>query len=122
MEKDLVNEEQASKLKALGFKERTWFAYNGVGHTATYSNLNGWDFNNSFEGWVSRPTRSQVFRWFRENHRLSQNTCDWLDDFEFIIFEWTLAEDRLVHTFPAGYDTHEEAESECINELIKMVS
>ena len=120
LESLFVTYEQGLALKELGFDEDC-FAF----HSTIYGLVIGGASGNSVlyesAGECLAPLKQQVFRWFRDKHRLSQNTCDWIDDFEFIIFEWTLSEDRLVHTFELRFDTYEEAESECINKLIEII-
>ena len=107
MKTEFVTYEQALALKELGFDEpclKTML-----------------DFDITYESNIKMPLKQQVFRWFRNKYRFSHNICDWLDDYEFIIFEWTLSEDRIVHTFELRFDTYEEAESACIDELIEIV-
>ena len=124
MENEFVTYTQALALKELGFDEPCMFVHDTWGNTKNWTEDGEGEHRNSDKNasiYYSAPLKQQVFRWFRDKHRLSQNTCDWFDDFEFIIFEWTLSEDRLVHTFDNRYNTYEEAESACLDKLIEIV-
>ena len=124
MEKEFVIYEQAVKLKELGFDEPCMFVHDTWGNTKNWTEDGEGEHRNSDKNasiYYSAPLKQQVFRWFRNKYRFSHNICDWLDDYEFIIFEWTLSEDRIVHTFELRFDTYEEAEDACIDELIVLI-
>lgn len=69
MDKEFLPYELALKLKALGFKQRV-FTYYEDSKPKLHTAIEGWDFNTSFLTCVSRPTYSQVFKWFRDKHDL----------------------------------------------------
>ena len=122
MENEFVIYEQAVKLKELGFKERV-LIYFEDDKVKLHNSLKGWDFNTSFLTCISRPTKSQVFRWFRENHMID-SFINVFTDFKnekyyvYIIFK---NGDGSVSANENSYDDHQEAESECINTLISLI-
>ena len=112
MEKEFVPYAQSLRLKALGFKERVLTYYeNGI--PKLYNNITGWDFNTSFTTCISRPTFSQVFRWFREKGydvKVLKESAGL-----YFGFYWTGAAWIIV-----GNGTYEEAELACLDKLIEI--
>jgi hypothetical protein len=100
MEKEFVPYELALKVKVLGFDEPC-FGY--------------------YDGWASAPTFSQVFKFFRDNYRLSVLIYDCLDDYIGEIVEWTLTDDKIIHEVPNRIETYEETELACLEKLIEIV-
>jgi len=114
MEKEFIPYEQALALKELGFDEPC-LAY--------------WDDDKSFElnseflkgsqmddSWLNTPTFSQVFRWFREKYQLHQIVlADEKGKYDIIVGE------RISGSCLGQYSTYEEAELECLKELIEIV-
>ena len=104
MEKEFVSYEQAVAVIELGFREPT---------------IRGWDvkgkiwYHPDSDVVVDNPTKSQVFRWFREKcglnsyvkHECSDINCY----YDYVINDYECDE---------IYKTYEEAENELINELI----
>jgi len=106
------------ELKELGFTERCLFAFDYSSTPIRCSDLRtdeqkftGVNYNNS--PYTSQPTLSQVFKWFRDNHKL----------FSFILptYQFNLQSSRndLYFTFKIEninnsvapiLDTHEQAE------------
>lgn len=114
MEKEFVPYELAVKLKELGFDEPC---------LANWSNNKVFKLNHDFyksseiDGrWVTAPTFSQAFRWFREKNFLIDMTSINSDEYEFYIkwsFEYSFLSDH--------YKTYEEAELGCLEKLIEIV-
>ena len=119
IDNEFVPYELAVKLKELGFDKPC---------------LSYWDDDKVFElnpeflkgsemdsTWLTRPTFSQAFRWFRENHRLSVLIHDCLDDYVGEIVEWSITEIKISHQVPNRIETYEEVELECLKKLIEIV-
>ena len=115
MEKEFVPYEQVLEIKKLGFDEPCYSAY----IRGTRKNLSkpqvfveSIDFNKDFT-FVSAPTFSQSFRWFRENHDLCSHVRMFDGKFTFEINE--------VEFVLQSKETHEEAELACLTKLIEIV-
>jgi len=97
MNKEFIPYEQALALKELGFDEPC---------------MSSRDMNNG-EGLIQIPLYQQAFRWFREEHKLftsiNVNYC-------YIIYK-----DDELYEESNDYKTYEEAELECLKQLIKIV-
>ena len=122
MEKDYIPFELALELKSLGFYEKCskYFKNDGTQHPSTIN----YCYNFKTGDLVSSPLFSQVFRWFREKHKLNTWVTNYYDE-EFhsnvdqMIHPKTLGVDSL--RFNSGFTTYEEAELECLRKLIEIV-
>ena len=111
--KKFVSYEQALSLKELGFNEECFaYYYNkelSFGARVAYGEI------------VESPLKSQVFRWFRENHELYANLFSWLHEEELGKYH-----EYEIYGNPNGvygdgkYDTYEEAVNACIDKLIEI--
>jgi hypothetical protein len=136
MEKLFIPYKLALRLRNLGFIEPCFGYYDG-NHNFNYM-FEGKpeDFSNTRfplgnpVGWTSAPLFQQAFKWIWERYHLSYNIFDWYDDFEVIITEWTLTEDRITHEFPQRsdveyptnrFDTYDRAEYAVLERMIEMV-
>ena len=140
MEKEFVPYEQALVLKELGFNEECFIfwtnnpKYKGDNiQLCVTDGIHGYSPNSiSFkqdflrEGEILAPTFSQAFRWFREKHNLFHEiqidrTAE--PKFCFDIFQYehfgNYEEIRIGEWYL--YRTQEEAELECLKELIEIV-
>jgi len=83
---------------------------------------------------ILAPTYSQAFRWFREKYRLNSETpyLPNVEKYGIIVSDMTIKPKDLSNNenFKRGvevtnnfakYDTHEEAELDCLRHLIKLV-
>jgi|LakMenE01Jun11ns_1017448.scaffolds.fasta_scaffold9951585_5 hypothetical protein len=133
MEKEFIPYEQASKLKALGFKERclTYYGENKP-MLSDVLTIEGWDYNTSFLNWTSRPTFQQAFRWFREEYEIPSFIQSRYDRFKGkVVHRYSYGNNKigfLKHPESVNYwehivdfDTYEEAELECLDKLIELV-
>lgn len=117
MEKDFVTIKLAQKLKELGFKERVLTYYEDGKPKLYTASIGGFDFNTSFLTCVSRPTYSQVFRWFRKKYDLTSDVGEGLNPRNYY---------PIVNNVSYKYDpnmwfeTYEDAESACLDQLIKI--
>jgi hypothetical protein len=111
MEKEFVPYELALRMKQLGFKERVLTYYEDR-TPKLHNDILGWDFNTSFLNCVSRPTFSQVFRWFRKEYDLY---CGFVEPKKM-----TIRED-VNNCYTISSKTDEEAELACLEKLIEIV-
>jgi hypothetical protein len=133
MEKEFVPYELALELKELGFNEECFNLYNFKTKEFMYSipNVNEvvmFKYNNHNETkHISAPLYQQAFRWFREKYGLvisippsEQNN---LIEFKGVIYIYKSI--RLGNTVDIlhckFYNSHEEAELECLKKLIKLI-
>jgi hypothetical protein len=68
--------------------------------------------DNSLDNVVLAPLFQQAFRWFREKHDIYGNVCG------RYMFEFSTP---ISNAFSKEYETHEEAELECLKKLIEIV-
>ena len=134
MEKEFVPYELALELKELGFDEPCFGWYDAE----RPMDIN-YDRTNNSCGWLnglhcSAPTYSQAFRWFREkydihysiNRECSQHDHKW--GYNWSLYNYTGIFDEFLTSHPdapAGewvYETYEEAERECLKEIIKIIN
>ncbi len=139
MEKEFVNYNQALALKELGFDEPCLAFYDGKNTESFYFN-NLRDASGDYIPfqkhdrlkWFGAPLKQQVFRWFRDKHKLfhgidnncSQLTSEW--GFDYTTFDrnndkWTSTEPQNGPVGETTYKTYEEAEEACIDKLIEIV-
>ncbi len=107
MEKDFVPYEQAKELKKLGFDKTTYFAF--------YDNDGGIIISYQVIILTPAPLYQQAFRWFREKGMRFDITTSLYD----IGLKYKVrigSSDILMN----DYETYEEAEIVCLNELINM--
>ena len=131
MKKEFIPYEQALALKELGFDEPCMAFFNGRHHDWLIDNNGGLDYHTinpskDIGRCIKRPTFSQAFRWFREKYNLF---CEIQIDrttepkFCFDIFQYehfgNYEEIRIGEWYL--YRTQEEAELECLKELIEIV-
>jgi hypothetical protein len=123
--KDFVPYQEALELKQLGFDEPCfgWFASD---RTLVKEVTEKTDF-------TLAPTYSQAFRWFREKYDVhysidrecSQHDHKW--GYNWSLYNYTDIFDEYLTSHPdapAGewvYETYEEAELACLQQLIKIV-
>jgi len=130
-EKEFVVYSLALKMKELGYNEPCFRFYweNSTKMMGDYgSPKSNFDLDNlsktqlrGLEGtsYCSLPTWQSAFRWFRENHNLKGHieAVEYLDGTPDT-YHWS-----IFNKCNSGYDqlTYEEAELECLKELIEIV-
>jgi hypothetical protein len=118
MEKEFIPYEQALALKELGFDEPCLGYFDPL-----YKKLVIWEkeSTNSSSNWVSAPTFSQAFRWFREKYGydVSIKKCT-PSEYKFEI-EQLFAEGDNYYFIDFSFPSHEVAELECLKKLIKII-
>ena len=135
MKKEFVPYELSLKLKVLGFDEPCFgyydgnlnlqFMYNGIPEKFTEKRMGPAD--SVWVGWISAPTYSQTFRWFREKYDLISSIYQHgvsvktgLSSFEYMIDKLNnLGLSQFIEDFP--YNTYEEAELGCLKKLIEII-
>jgi hypothetical protein len=132
MNKEFIPYEQALELKDLGFDEPCLAVYRGGSLYGSGTSVSGYyedghwqleknsDYGGDKKQWVSATTYSQSFRWFREKYKIGYWIHHYYDmDKGLFIYSYVLTlpyrSDEYV------YDTHEEAELQCLKKLINIV-
>ena len=130
MKKEFLTYEQATQLKELGFDEPTSFYWenNTIKPLPMKDEVGGFHFNRYTNNvdWISAPLKQQVFRWFREKYgycvsirkRYFQNVAE--VEYNYFIYPPN-SNEHLEHNLLDEYESWEEAESACIDDLIKLV-
>lgn len=133
LEKEFVPYAEALELKQLGFDEPCILLCRGLDmqpvcqmdyEFKTEKNSN---YNDETNYWLTVPTYSQAFRWFREKHQIVcvidfYNDGDLWEDTMYTVtiseFEHFKSHDSFVQF---EYKTYEEAELACLRKLIEIV-
>jgi hypothetical protein len=118
MEKGFAPFQQALELKELGFDEPCMFTYTNnlvqyCPHHLTNTNLRPFKENP-----ISAPLYQQVFKWFREKHSLFHS----IDPLGYNMCLGLVGQlGKLKPCNVPNYGTYEEAELECVKELITTI-
>ena len=135
MKREFIDYNQALKLKALGFDEPC-FGFYQIEYSETKPTMV--DDNEQYrltgyrtcknseipEHYISAPTFSQAFRWFREKYHIigypifkggKTTQTAWYDYVIYSEIEWEVDNPNQ------QWKTYEEAESACLNKLIEIV-
>ena len=135
MEKEFIPYEQALALKELGFDEESLYCYfpnpnykmgekfDLVETTrilpSQIKNIGKLIKDGSFENTILAPLYQQIFRWFREKHNLF--TQDFIDlDNKFTKNIVKVLNNGQDFFYLDYYKTYEEAELECLKNLIEI--
>lgn len=133
MEKEFVTYDQALKLKELGFNDICIAYYTVVPEDnfdyfsiPEQSIINGKalsvskNYNTKFyedEGTISAPLKQQVFKWFREKHGLFSYPNKIVE--EQGVWYYFVIDSRRTNVVEGSF-SYDEAESKCIDLLIKI--
>lgn len=139
MNKEFVTYEQASALKELGFNEPCFAIHSFVDGELNFMYVNSFHSNDDVnELSAAAPTYSQAFRFFREKYKLHSSVYfqklkesdidEDIELYEFIINEqWQIGKEWYDysygfkhHSVSFNYISYEEAESACLDRLIKI--
>lgn len=125
MEKEFIPYQESLELKELGFDEPClkvgnpngcimwkWIEVDGDPPTVNINDVIEVSYDDK---WIQIPTYSQVFRWFRNKGFLISFSSHDKDTHEFYI-KWISTKSILSNE----YKTYEEAELECLRQLIKI--
>jgi hypothetical protein len=124
MEKEFIPYEQALALKELRFDEPCFTSYNNKNLVNWWVDAEWVKNSELIEVYTTAPTYSQAFRWFREKHDLlndvgisahrRNDVKKWMYSIIYL--------DKNTYIYSEGtYNTYEEAELECLKELIEIV-
>ena len=118
MEREFVPYDLALELKELGFKEECLAVYCGESEIR-FRVLEKNTFINNKSSWVTAPTFSQAFRFFREKYGLHYIICKniQMDGYgyrEVILIPYMEENENTI------FKTYEEAEVECLVKLIEI--
>ena len=123
MKNQFIPHELSLELKKLGFDEPCLAFYNGKFLDSTQ-----YDFDNCSMKDIGQcllaPTYSQTFRWFRERHQLfgTINVDQTMEPkFCYSIVRYELNEWKTVVYNSDLFYTYEEAEVECMKEMVKSI-
>ena len=125
LEKEFVPYEQVIALKELGFNEPCILLYRGLDTQPVcqmgyeFKTEKNSDYNDETNYWLTVPTYSQAFRWFREkydyNHSIVFTKHPFgTDEYQYMIL---LEDDEYVEI---NFKTYEEAELACLEKLIEI--
>jgi hypothetical protein len=79
------------------------------------SDLDKYEINKTEQYWISAPTYSQIFRWFREKYELYSFVFKFDEGFGYETYKEGVTQTN------ESFDTYEEAELECLKKLIQIV-
>jgi hypothetical protein len=115
-EKDIVSFDQALKLCSLGFEEPTFCMYEIENKQLCLCYLDE-DGLYMPQKDFHAPTKSQVFRWFREKYELHGELFSQKRATDKIKYAFKIASTDLMFD---GFNTYEEAENACIDKLLEI--
>jgi hypothetical protein len=121
MNKEFVPYEQALGLKELGFDEPCFGFYTYEGKFSNELSFNEYK-NTALK--TSSPLYQQAFRWFRETHGYNCFITSSILNGKWFYFREDL-NDRTKDSEPEltpKFDTFEEAQLECLKQLIGMIT
>ena len=128
MEKEFVPHDRALRMKALGFDEPCFGAYDPDSTFHEVRSIYSIGFANNIEGRVLAPTFSQAFRWFREKYEIFGVITSEKDDnyYNTEFFGYSVYKTKVNAPLSIGLDlkenaSYEEAELTCLDKLIKIV-
>lgn len=129
MESLFVGYNQALALKELGFDEPC-FAFWESEFSKPMKQLGKLDNNGNllrektysaiitdYPEYVLAPLKQQVFRWFREKHKVQSL----IQEYMLNTYMYTIDDGINSDISVVGFETYEEAESACIDKLIEIV-
>jgi len=112
MTREFVPEEIALALKELGFDEPCFTRYYESGKLADSLSY----LHHNYFKQINAPLYQQAFRWFREKHGL--DSWVYRPDEKLNIWGYN----TTLHTNVSPFKSYEEAELECLKQLIKIVT
>lgn len=119
-EKDIVSFDQALELCSIGFNKSTFCHYTIETRQLCLSSLDE-DGLYMPDKDIAAPTKSQVFRWFRENYNRLYVDLFVDDDKTFgYAISYFIPEGRVDKPYKRQFTSYEEAENACINQLIEI--
>lgn len=128
MEQEFVSYEQAAELKKLGFDKPCLVKFVVPGdlvlpgtYENTYVGSAAITQNDICEAHILAPTKSQIFRWFREKYGWYVNIISWIREEGVEVYhEYETYGTPYSDYLSDEYPTYEEAENACIDKLIEL--
>lgn len=124
MNREFIPYEQALALKELGFDEPV-FGEHQVSPSTFGTRLvllQDEDDDETYDDFVLAPLYQQAFRWFRDKHHMwiliNQETSNGWWSYQILDTVDPVYHHQINDN---GYETYEEAELDCLNEMIKIV-
>ena len=115
MEKDIISFNQALELCIIGFNEDTLCMYEIENRQLCLCSIDEEGLYIPDKD-LHAPTKSQVFRWFREKYELSS----WIYNTNSDRYFYTILKDGRFVKDNEARTTYEEAENACIDKLIEI--
>lgn len=119
---DFANYEQSIAVKKLGFNEPCISAYNthdkSVGYALNISSEYSAVNYNEGESPISRPLKSQIFRFFRDKY----NFDSWIYTSTGNVYYYAILLAGRYVKESRNYNSHEEAENACVDRLIDVAN
>ena len=130
MKKEFVSYEIALALKELGFDEPCFTYYKNdqlSNILELVKNSEMENVNNEVDNYISAPTFSQAFRFFREKHNMLANVYSNASGFCYEYSDTIGGTHRLDSGFDGPnnsgcWDSYEEAELACLQKMIEIKS
>jgi hypothetical protein len=129
--KDFIPYQEALALKELGFDEPcfgSWEVEKTNIPTYTHSVTKFYKNSDHPTGKTSAPLYQQAFRWFREKYGLFAEITLWGDGLGYISMIKEIKQEEFIEVYQKAIIdrglpiwSYEEAESECLKKLIKIV-
>ena len=124
MTNEFIPYEQALQLKQLGFDERC-FAYYDYQNNIVYDIMNNSNYNYSRRDFISAPLYQQVFKFFRDKYNIDSeiymNHEFGIKFYTYLLLE--LKKNVITHLSESSdkFETHENAQLECVKKLIEII-
>lgn len=125
IESNFVPYQIALDMKSIGFDEPCFgkFYYNQLEIGGNWCND---DFKEDPDIYISAPTFSQAFRWFRERYNFVGTILGDGFNGELKGYYYSITEEGWINYFESiddekWYNTYEEAELECLKKLIQII-
>jgi len=127
LQKEFVPKELAIKLRDLGFDKPCLFVYRhndlymygGGDYLTTMTLVTNFQLTHPDKNyWVTAPTYSQAFRWFREEHKLHPIISNDYKDglYQLYVQDWICEEDNEIKRF-----SYDDAQYVALSKLIEIV-
>jgi hypothetical protein len=127
MKKEFIPYTLALSLKELGFDEPCFSYYKNDQLSEILEeviNSKMRNVNNEIDDYISAPTFSQAFRWFREKYGYFTSPTE-SDDDTFKKYDWlitkNLGKGKMFINFIGYKNSYEQAQLECLKKLIEIV-
>lgn len=122
--KQFIPYEQALTIKELGFDEECFTVYKNQSRAVSFlskimSDDVYWKKNSMLNiNYLSAPSYQQVFKWFREEHKLDSYIKPYFDNYEYYIAD---SSSKFNNEFNNDESSYERAELACLKKMIEIV-